>query len=149
MEFLIGLFREAYEGNWRGGETYFVDNRPGAGMLDTLDLLSAEEASTVFVPGTATIAGHVLHLTVGMAATREEIDGASPEVDWEGTWRKQTVSPKEWEEARRSLRAEYEALLARFRDRPAMEPLAYSTAHATWHLGAIRQLMGERVERQG
>ncbi len=152
-DFLVGLFREAYEGNWRGAETYFVDNRPGAGLLDTLGLLTAAEASQVVVPGTSTIVGHVVHLTIGMAATREELDGGRPEVDWEATWTRQTMDDEAWEAAQAALRQESEGLLARFRDRaweePLMEALAYSTAHAAWHLGAVRQLMGERVSRQG
>ncbi len=32
---------------------------------------------------------------------------------------------------------------------PLMQAIGYSTAHAAWHLGAIRQLLGERVVRQG
>lgn len=152
-EFLVGLFREAYEGNWRGGETYFVDNRPGSGLLDTLDLLTAEEASRVVLSGTSTIVGHVVHLEIGLAATRDEIDGGSPEVDWEGTWKTQTMNEAEWAQARERLRARYGELLQRFGERPWEPPLfqalAYSIAHEAWHLGAIRQLMGERVVRQG
>ncbi|RYG40444.1 DinB family protein [bacterium] len=151
--FLVGLFREAYEGAWKGDGTYFVDNRPGAGLLDTLDRLSAEEASEVVLPGTSSIVGHVVHLAIGMAATRDELDGGSPDVDWEGTWKLQATDADGWALQRRELHDRYRDLLHRFDERPweapLMEALAYSTAHAAWHLGAIRQLMGTRVERQG
>ncbi len=152
-DFLIGLFREAYEGNWRGKETYFVDNRPRSGLFGTLGGLSAAEASEVILPGTSTIAGQTVHLTIAMAATRDEIDGESPEIDWEGTWAVQRLDSEAWSRRLNDLRLRYEELLSRFRERPwnlsTIEALAYSTAHAAWHLGAIRQLLGERVERQG
>lgn len=71
---LRAVLREAFEGpqaKW----TYFIDNRPDAAVLGTVDGLSAEQASRSSGAGGTSIASHVHHLCFSLAASSAWIRG--------------------------------------------------------------------------
>jgi len=138
------LLRELVDGP-PGDEAYML-NRGDAGLLRSLDMLSAEDASTA-VHGGATIAAHVDHLRYGLSLMNRWSAGenAFADADWSAAWRTTRVSDAAWRELREALRAEahrwIDAVQAP-RDVSSMElnGIIGSIAHLAYHLGAIRQI---------
>ena len=102
---LANLLREAFAGP-PGPWTYFTDNRPGVGILSTMEALSAKEASIALEAGGATIAGHVEHLRASLAGSTELIVKKRASRDRTGTWTVTQVTDKEWTELQATLRAQ-------------------------------------------
>ncbi|HEY7288799.1 MAG TPA: hypothetical protein VH583_03105 [Vicinamibacterales bacterium] len=124
----------------------YMLNRGDAGLLRSLDKLSARDASNA-VPGGGTIAAHVDHLRYGLSLLNRWSAGENPfaSADWEASWRKTSVSDAEWADLRRQLRDEAHRwldVLRAPRDVNAMElnGIVGSIAHLGYHLGAIRQI---------
>ena len=122
-------------------------NRGDAGLLRSLDKLSASEASRIPPGGGSSIAAHVDHLRYGLSLMNRWAHGENPfdTADWAASWRKTTVSEAEWQELRARLRAEAEEwlnALGQPRDVHRMElnGIIGSIAHLGYHLGAIRQI---------
>lgn len=140
---LANLLREAFAGP-PGPWTYFTDNRPGVGILSTIDALSAAEASAAVEPGGATIAGHVDHVRASLAGSTELIMRKRASRDRTGTWTVTRVADEEWNRLRAMLRAQYEISLQTIQsrmewDEDGLGAAAGAAAHAAYHLGAIRQ----------
>lgn len=144
-EILETLFTEVFEGEAPGADgTWFVEG--GEAIVNTLSRLTADEASSQFSENVSTIAGHVLHMTHYLQMSNAHGRGQSFEVDWEGSWRKQSVSAEEWGEALKALRVE-KGLLLELMGQPNIAEIDEAVlgaianiAHAAYHLGAIRQL---------
>jgi len=141
---LTKLFGELIDGP-PGAEAYML-NRGDAGLLRSLDKLTAADASTA-VPGGATIAAHVAHLRYGFSLMNRWSAGENPfaSADWESSWRTTSVSEPEWQELRNGLRREaqrWSEVLRTPRDVDAMalSGIVGSIAHLAYHLGAIRQI---------
>ena len=140
---LANLLREAFAGP-PGPWTYFTDNRPGVGLLSTIEALSAMEASAALEPGGATIAGHVHHVRVSLTGSTELITRKRASRDRTGTWTVTEVNDTEWKELHATLRAQYEISLQTIQsrmdwDEDGLGAAAGAVAHAAYHLGAIRQ----------
>jgi hypothetical protein len=140
---LANLLREAFAGP-PGPWTYFTDNRPGVGILSTIEALTTTEASVAFEPGGATIAGHVHHVRASLAGSTELITRKRTSRDRTGTWTVHQVTDKEWKELQAALRAQYEISLQTIQsrmdwDEDSLGAAAGAVAHAAYHLGAIRQ----------
>lgn len=140
---LANLLREAFAGP-PGPWTYFTDNRPGVGILSTIEELSAAEASVAFEPGGATLAGHVHHIRVSLAGSTELITRHDASRDRSGTWTVNQVTGAEWSALQASLRTQYEISLQTIQsridwDEDGLGAAAGAVAHAAYHLGAIRQ----------
>ena len=140
---LANLLREAFAGP-PGPWTYFTDNRPGVGILSTIEALSAEDASVALVPGGATIAGHAHHVRASLAESTELIVKKRASRDRTGTWTVTQVTKDEWKALHVALRAQYEISLQTIQsrmdwDEDALGAAAGAVAHAAYHLGAIRQ----------
>jgi len=103
---LTTLFSELVDGaNNPGGA--FVLNSGDAGLLRSLDKLSAAEASDS-VHGGATIAAHVVHTQYGLELlNRWAREGGNPFADakWDEAWKTSKVSDEEWRRIRDDLRA--------------------------------------------
>lgn len=140
------LFSELSDGAPVGGGAYIL-NSGDAGLLRSLDALSAEDASRA-VDGGATIAAHAQHLRYGLSLmNRWATEGGNPFADatWDEAWKTSAVSASEWEEIRRRLRDEAHRWLgALATPRPVtmveLSGMIGSIAHLAYHLGAIRQI---------
>src|SRR4051812_23122489 len=127
------------------GEAYML-NRGDAGLLRSLDKLTAADASAA-VHGGATIAAHVDHVRYGLSLMNRWSGGDNPfdGADWSASWRKSSVSDREWQELRTGLASESHRWLEALRkpvEVNAMElnGIVASIAHLAYHLGAIRQI---------
>jgi hypothetical protein len=124
----------------------YMLNRGDVGLLQSLDKLSALDASGV-AGGGASIAAHVDHLRYGLALMNRWNAGEHPfeTADWELSWQRTTVSDLEWQELRTELSVEAHRWLTAVeapRDVSGEDLTAIigSIAHLAYHLGAIRQI---------
>jgi hypothetical protein len=147
---LTRLFWELVNGTiGRGGA--FILNSGDVGLLQSLDVLSAAEASRSMNDG-ATIAAHAQHVRYGLSLmNRWAREGGDPFADatWDAAWKISVVDEATWKKIREGLRAEADRwleILAAPRDVNDVEltGMAASVAHLAYHLGAIRQI-GKRT----
>ena len=144
---LRAIFGELVQGSPDPNARTFVLNQGDRGLLESLDRLSAVEASATHGGG-ASIAAHVDHLRYGLSLLNRWADGVSPpwpEMDWTVSWRRTVVSETEWQTLRSELRREaarWAEALSTPRDVSDVEAgwMAGSVAHFAYHLGAIRQI---------
>ena len=125
---------------------FYLDR--GKSLFETLDRLSADQASRKISPKGATIAGHVEHIGFYLGVLTDCIERL-PErkVDWDDSWRVTKVDEVEWEESVQRLRDAYRHTLDVISGLDAWEgeddvgaPLAI-LAHTAAHLGAIHQAL--------
>ena len=140
---LAHVLKEAFAGA-PGPWTYFTDNRPGVGMLATIENLTAEEASVATGPERATIAGHVNHVRASLAGSSALLERRSSSRDRTGTWEVARVSDPEWKQLQLDLRVQYDRSLQLIQNRLDWDEDAFGAAlgaiaHAAYHLGSIRQ----------
>ncbi len=153
---LSRLFSELVDGtNERGAA--FVLNSGDAGLLRSLDKLSATEASQS-VNGGATIAAHAQHLRYGLSLMNAWArEGGNPfaNAKWDEAWKTSTVNEMEWHEIRDGLGFEADRWLEALkspREVGEMEltGMFASIVHLAYHLGAIRQInKGARGPTEG
>jgi hypothetical protein len=125
----------------------FVLNSGDAGLLRSLDKLSADDASRSVNQG-ATIAAHVQHVRYGLSLmNRWARDGGDPFADakWDEAWKTSVVDASAWTGIRDGLRDEstrWSAALQSAREVTDAElcGMIGSIAHLAYHLGAIRQI---------
>ncbi|HEX8852693.1 MAG TPA: DinB family protein [Pyrinomonadaceae bacterium] len=142
-ENLFYLLRETFEGPPPQTSSAFLDQ--GGGLFQTIDPLTAADASRPSLPGAPTIAAHCAHARFYVDVLRRFMRGSTEKADWAESWRVQSVSADEWERLKQDLRAAYASLLEELR---AVENWNDETvgggmaiiAHTAYHLGAIRQL---------
>lgn len=141
---LTTLFAELVDGAPEGGA--FMLNPGDAGLLRSLDRLSAEAASQSS-DGGATIAAHVEHLRYGLSLMNRWAGGENPfaDADWSVAWRTTAVSDAEWAQLRAGLGDEAHRWLAALGTPREVQPVEIngvigSIAHLAYHLGAIRQI---------
>jgi hypothetical protein len=122
-------------------------NRGDAGLLRSLDTLTARDASRVPAGGGSSVAAHVDHVRYGLSLMNRWAHGENPfeSADWSASWRKQNVSDDEWQQLRAELRAEAHKWLEVLREprevhRMELNGMVGSIAHLAYHLGAIRQI---------
>jgi hypothetical protein len=143
-ETLTTLFGELVNG--APADSAYVLNRGDAGLLRSLDILTASDASVVPSEG-ASIAAHVDHLRYGLSLMNRWSAGEQPfgDADWSTSWRKSAVSDGEWRQLKTELRAEAHRWLGGLgvpRDvKPSeLSGMVGTIAHLAYHLGAIRQI---------
>ena len=142
---LASLFAELTAGA-HAGEA-FILNSGDAGLLASLDKLTAREASRSANEG-ATIAAHAQHLRYGISLmNRWAREGGNPFADarWDEAWKISAVGDTQWADIRQGLRDEvgrWREALASPREVSGVElcGLVGSVAHLAYHLGAIRQI---------
>lgn len=124
----------------------FVLNRGDAGLLASLDQLTAADAS-VSAYGGATIAAHVAHVTYGLSLMNRWAAGENPfaSADWSAAWRIGVVSDPEWARLRSELRAEVDRQREALATPRELAPIELNgviaeVAHVAYHMGAIRQI---------
>jgi hypothetical protein len=153
---LATLFSELVDGAKTGGGA-FVLNSGDAGLLASLDKLSAVDASRS-VHGGATIAAHAQHVRYGLSLmNRWASEGGDPFADakWDEAWKTSVVDDSHWSEIRDGLRDEAHRWLRALgapREVGAVElsGMIASVAHLAYHLGAMRQIAASaRGPREG
>lgn len=135
------LLRETFEGSPEGQPSAYLDR--GSGFFSTLDDVSAEAASEDF-RGT-TIAAQTEHAKFYLDRLCEYINGRTEAVNWEDSWLIETVTDKEWDALRSSVRTAYEAALRCLAESRPWNGMQIGMAmgmiaHTAYHLGAIRQI---------
>jgi hypothetical protein len=145
-QLLPTLMRELVFGSPDPSDRTYITNRGDAGMLASLDRLSASAAS--FERGGPSIAAHVDHLRYGLSLLNKWSRGEPitwQETDWTRAWKKGSVTDDEWQSLRDELRSEateWIEALSTPREVTDIEAgwMAGSVAHVAYHLGSIRQL---------
>lgn len=139
------------------GESGFILNGSDAGLIASLDRLTAGDASASSNGG-ATIAAHVEHVRYGLSLMNRWAAGEKNpfgNADWAAAWRIGVVSDDEWAASRVELRRAADAwrsTLKTPRDLASIELTGVigSIAHLAYHLGAIRQIaVSARGPREG
>ena len=144
---LSTLLGELVDGSPDPSARTYLLNRGDAGLLASIDRLSAAAASATHGAG-ASIAAHVDHLRYGLSLLNAWAAGALPPpaaMDWTASWRRTVVSEAEWRALRDELRREAGAWAAALRTPRAVSDveagwMAGSVAHLAYHFGAIRQI---------
>lgn len=153
---LTTLFSELVNGADRKGGAYVL-NSGDAGLLASLDRLSAAEASRS-VHGGATIAAHAQHLRYGLSLmNRWAREGGNPFADatWDEAWKVGVVNDSQWAEIRGGLGDQAHRWLEvlgtpRSVIRAELTGMIGSIVHLAYHLGAMRQIAaGARGPREG
>ncbi len=124
----------------------FLDK--GTSLFETLDAISAEEASRPVSATCASIAAQVEHarfyLEVLARYARGEAVGT---IDWQASWRLTTVTPEEWDALKGRLREAHREVAAvignaaTWEDEHAIGGSMAVVAHTAYHLGEIRQAL--------
>lgn len=120
----------------------------GTALFDTLESLSAEQASCCIGSKGATLAGHVEHIRYYLGVlTSCILRKPVGKLDWEDSWKLQEVDKREWDATKQRLRDAYQTAVGVMKDLEVWEgeddigaSLAI-IAHTASHLGAIRQAL--------
>lgn len=121
----------------------------GTSLFETLDGISAEDASRAVADTCATIAAQVEHVRFYLdvlddVMRTEQVN----KIDWREIWQTvREVSPEEWDAQKRRLRESYDRVSATIKTFDRWEgeygvagALAVLT-HTSYHLGGIRQAL--------
>lgn len=139
------LFSELIDGP---KDQCYMLNMGDAGLLKSLDGISAASASTPPASGGASIAAHVDHVLYGLRLLNRWVAGEEnpwADADWTASWKRQKVSDGEWAALREELRTQsrqWQQALAKAEDLEgiALNGAISSIAHLAYHFGAIRQI---------
>ena len=130
-----------------GRKTSYMLNLGDAGLLASLEKLSAAQASSTHAGG-ASIAAHVDHVRYGVSLLNQWLAGAEAPwigADWTASWKKNVVSEAEWRALRDATRLELTTWVERLRaprdlGERELGWLMGSIAQLGYHFGAIRQI---------
>jgi hypothetical protein len=122
---------------------YFLDNGR-AGLLGTIDQLTAEQASAGAASGQTTIAAHCNHILFLLNLFLAEERGETTHPDWKSSWAVNSVDNDSWQSLRSAIRAAYDEVVVRLKARDplpeqAVGPAMLLLVHGAYHLGEIRQ----------
>jgi hypothetical protein len=123
-------------------------NGGDAGLLRSLDKLTASAASAAPVAGGASIAAHVDHVRYGLSLMNRWRHGEHDPwstADWTESWNRSVVNDEEWAALRQALGAEARSWLETLRapreySEIELNGVIASVAHLAYHFGAIRQV---------
>jgi hypothetical protein len=140
---LFLLMEETFEAKPHG---IYLDDRTS--LLETLETVSAEEASIRVGGKCASLAAQVAHVTFFIEAfERHALQGDNTPPDWGLIWRTvEKVTPEEWEEYKRKLKEAYLRMDRLFHENPIWNEVNIGGAlsilvHTAYHLGEIRQAL--------
>jgi hypothetical protein len=124
---------------------FFLDDGQ-AGLLGTIDKLSAATASARLRPQNATIAAHSNHILYLLDVFVLYERGERPAAGWESSWEVQVVDEAAWDALRAAVRERYTAATALVRARtdwpaPAVGGAMLLLAHVAYHAGEIKQII--------
>jgi hypothetical protein len=120
----------------------------GTSLFETLDTVTAEEASRPVSASCASIAGQVEHVRFYLEVLQKYMQEQEVgKVDWAASWYLKTVTPEEWQALKQRLRAAYDSVVALAKSFDTWEKedqLGGALAivvHTAYHLGEIRQAL--------
>ena len=122
----------------------------GTTLYETLDGVSADEASQAISPKSATIAAQVEHIRFYLDVLDDYMrTGVDKTNNWREIWETvRDVTPEEWEDMKRRLVQSYERVLAtinsfdRWDGKYDVAGALSVLVHTAYHLGGIRQALG-------
>ncbi len=125
----------------------FLDR--GTSLFETLETITAEEASIPVGGKCATLAAQVAHVNFYLEVMEAYIlKQDRGKVDWNDIWRRvKEVSPEEWKAYKDQLKETYQrivSILQNLKDWNEERPIGGAMAiavHTAYHLGEIRQAM--------
>ena len=123
----------------------FLDK--GEALYETLDGISAEQASMPLGPGSGTIAAKVNHIRFYVdVVLRNAAAGEYVKADWASSWAVDAVSDEEWAQLVEGLKASFAQFteLARTTEQWPEQVLGGAmgvVVHTGYHLGEIRQAL--------
>jgi len=139
---LLDLLDETFE-NHHG---IYLDEHNS--LLETLELVSAEEASIPVGGKCASLAAQVAHAIFYIESfERFALQGDNSPRDWSLIWRTvEKVTPEEWEDYKNKLKDAYHRMDKLFRENPVWNKDTMGGAlsivvHTAYHLGEIRQAL--------
>jgi DinB superfamily len=140
------LFRELIDGP--DATAAWMLNAGDAGLLKSLDRLTASAASAAPAAGGASIAAHIDHVRYGLSLLNRWSEGERDPwstADWTASWKRSVVNDQEWTALRKAFATEahkWVETLRASRDFSEIElnGVISSVAHLAYHFGAIRQI---------
>jgi hypothetical protein len=140
---LFLFMEETFESKNHG---IYLDN--GTSLFETLETISAEEASILVGGKCASLAAQVAHVTFFIESfERFALQGDNSPRDWGLIWRTvEKVSLEEWDEYKRNLKEAYLRMDKLFHENPTWNESTIGGAlsivvHTAYHLGEIRQAL--------
>jgi hypothetical protein len=140
---LMQYMEETFEPKHHG---IFLDR--GTSLFETLETISAEEASTPVGGKCASLAAQVAHVTFYIESfERYALYNDSSPRDWGYIWRTvEKVTPEEWQDLQSKLRDAYQRMDKLFRENKIWneDTIVGSLSivvHTAYHLGEIRQAL--------
>jgi hypothetical protein len=140
---LLAFMEETFESKHHG---IYLDN--GTSLFETLETISAEEASIPVGSKCASLAAQVAHVTFYIESfERYALQGDNSPRDWGFIWRTvEKVTPQEWEDYKNKLKAAYLRMDKLFRENSLWNEDTIGGAlsivvHTAYHLGEIRQAL--------
>ena len=120
----------------------------GTSLFETLETITAEEASRPVSARCASIAGQVEHVRFYLQVLQDYMQQKEiGKIDWAASWYLKTVTPDEWDALKQRLRATYASILSLAKSLDTWEgenkiggALAI-VVHTAYHLGEIRQAL--------
>lgn len=142
---LTALLDEAFRGPPEGAVYGNFTTGPGTGLLETLQGLTPDAASSHVVPGRPSIAAHVAHVLLSLETERASTAGDATEPDWEAAWKREVPNDAARDGLVREAEAEYRTARRFLESTNAQDPESVTRAvalvvHTAYHLGAMRQL---------
>lgn len=140
---VLDLLEETFEKS----QGYYLDKRTS--LFETLENISAVEASIPVGGKCATLAAQVSHVTFYLDALEEVLQGSPfKQVDWGEIWRTvNLVSPQEWEQIQSDLKQKVQTIQNLVREKSSWQTeeelgsILGIIAHSAYHLGEIRQAL--------
>ncbi len=117
-------------------------------LFQTLETISAEEASNPVGGKCASLAAQVAHVTFYLEVLeRYVVHNDTSRVDWGEIWRTiEKVTPEEWNAIQEKLKSTYQRINQLFRENPTWNEDTIGgsmgiVVHTAYHLGEIRQAL--------
>jgi hypothetical protein len=140
---LFLLMEETFESRHHG---IYLDE--GTSLFETLETVSAEEASIPVGGKCASLAAQVAHVTFYIESfERFALQGDNSPRDWGLIWRTvEKVTPERWDDFKWKLKDAYLRMDKLFRENPTWNEDSIGGAlsiviHTAYHLGEIRQAL--------
>ena len=121
----------------------------GTSLFETLEAISAEDASRPIAEKCATVAAQVEHVRFYLDVLNDVMQKEKvTKVDWREIWQSvREVTSEEWEEQKRRLRESYQRVLAtmknydRWQGEYGISGSLAVLVHTAYHLGGMRQAL--------
>ena len=139
---LSGLITETFE------QVHGIYLDRGTSLFETLETITAAEASRPVSATCSSIAGQVEHVRFYLAVLARYARGEQVEkINWDDSWQLQQVSPEGWDALKGRLREAHRDILAivaneqTWQNEDAIGGSLAIVVHTAYHLGEIRQAL--------